>query len=89
VVCDVRVDIETLLVIHFMNLKIKSAQFFKGDIGVVYGVCACIHRGKFSCVYEYIHMYCIYKKKVTERPDKRWRWHIVSGARHNVLHYLE
>jgi hypothetical protein len=57
----VPVDSETLLMIDFVNLKIKSAQFFRGaHIG---SVCMSVYRGKCSYVYEYLRLYCVSKKR--------------------------
>jgi hypothetical protein len=53
---DILIDNETLLVINFINLKIKSTQSFRGihkDI-----VCVCVHRDDCTYVYEYLHFYC-------------------------------
>jgi hypothetical protein len=55
---DVPVDSESLLVTDFMNLKIKSAQFFGGAHRVG---CAYVYRGECSYVYEYL---CFKKKRV-------------------------
>jgi hypothetical protein len=55
---DVPVDSELLLVTDFVNLKIKSAQFF----GAAHRVgCAHVYRGECSYVYEYL---CFKKKSV-------------------------
>jgi hypothetical protein len=59
---DVPVDSDTLLVTDFVNLKIKSAQFFRDAhrdkmcVRVFIGVSA------HTYVYEYLHLYCISKK---------------------------
>jgi hypothetical protein len=61
---DVSVDSEALLVINFMNLKIKSAQSFEGAhrskvcVRVFIGMCAHI------CMSICICLYCVSKKKV-------------------------
>jgi hypothetical protein len=58
---DVHIDSEALLVIDFVNFKIKLAQFFE-----------CVHRGRM-CVYVFIRisahicmnicvLYCVFKK---------------------------
>jgi hypothetical protein len=57
---DVPVDSETLLTTNFINFKIKSAQFFEGAHRI--SVCASVHRGECSYVYEYLHLYCVSKK---------------------------
>jgi hypothetical protein len=59
---DVSINNEMLLVIDFMNLKIKPTQLFE-----------CAHRGKmyicvfieseYSYIYEYLCLYCISEKK--------------------------
>jgi hypothetical protein len=52
---DVSVDIEMLLVTNFINLKIKSTQFFRcAHWGR--GICACIHMGECSYMYKYVHL---------------------------------
>jgi hypothetical protein len=60
---DVPVDSETLLMIDFVNLMIKSAQSF----GCTYRgrVCVYIYMGDCSYVYEYMRLYCISKKNYT------------------------
>jgi hypothetical protein len=51
---DIFIDGDALLVTDFINLKIKSAQFFEGG-----------HRDRV-CVYKYLHLYYVSKKnKVT------------------------
>jgi hypothetical protein len=57
---DDPVDNETLLVIDFMNLKIKSAQSFGCTRKV--RVYVCVDRGKYSYMYKYLRLYCISKK---------------------------
>jgi hypothetical protein len=57
---DITVDNETLLVIDFVNLKIKPTQSFGGAHKD--SVCACVHKGEYSYVYKYLHLYCISKK---------------------------
>jgi hypothetical protein len=59
---DVFVDSETLLVTDFVNLKIKPTQSFKDAHRD--GVCVYIHRGECSYVYEYLHLYCVSKKRL-------------------------
>jgi hypothetical protein len=51
---DVSIDSETILMIDFMNLKIKSAQSFKGAYTYV-------HRSECSYVYKYLCLYCVSK----------------------------
>jgi hypothetical protein len=59
---DVPVDSDALLVIDFVNLKIKPAQYFGGaHRDRVY---VRVHRGECSYVYEYLHLYCVSKKKI-------------------------
>jgi hypothetical protein len=57
---DVPIDSEALLVTDFVNLKIKPAQSFGGAHRG--SVCACVHRGECSYVYEYLRLYCVSKK---------------------------
>jgi hypothetical protein len=57
---DITVDNETLLVIDFVNLKIKPTQFFGGAHKD--SVCACVHKVEYSYVYKYLYLYCISKK---------------------------
>jgi hypothetical protein len=58
---DVPVDSDALLVIDFVNLKIKPAQYFGGAHRD--RVCVRVHRGECSYVYEYLHLYCVSKKR--------------------------
>jgi hypothetical protein len=53
---DVPVDSETLLVINFVNLKIKSAQSFRD----AYKDMVCVHT--FIGVSKDLHLYCVSKK---------------------------
>jgi hypothetical protein len=51
------VDSETLLVTDFVNIKIKSAQFFRcNHKGKVY---VCVHRDKYSYIYKYLYLYYV------------------------------
>jgi hypothetical protein len=59
------VNIETLLLIDFMNLKIKSAQSFRGAHRGRVCVRVCVHRGECSYVYEYLCLYCVSKETTT------------------------
>jgi hypothetical protein len=52
---DVLIDSETPLVTDFMNLKIKSAQSFRGAHRD--RVCVCVHRGECSYTYKYLRLY--------------------------------
>jgi hypothetical protein len=57
---DVLVDSETLLVIDFVNLKIKPTQFFKGaHKDKVY---ICVYKSEYSYIYIYIYIYTVFKK---------------------------
>jgi hypothetical protein len=62
---DVSVDSETLLVIDFVNLKIKPTQSFRGAHKGRMCVRACVHRGECSYIYEYLCLYHVSKKKNT------------------------
>jgi hypothetical protein len=57
---DAHVDIDVLLTIDFVNLKIKPTQSFGYSYRDV--LCVYIHRGKCSYVYEYLYLYCVSKK---------------------------
>jgi hypothetical protein len=58
---DISINSETLLMTDFVNLKIKSTQSFKNaHKGRVY---VCVYRDECSYLYEYLHLYCISKKK--------------------------
>jgi hypothetical protein len=61
---DVPVDSETLLVIDFMNLKIKPAQSFE----CAHRDSVCVHRGECSYVYEYLRLYYVSQKKLKDPP---------------------
>jgi hypothetical protein len=60
---DVPVNSDALLVTDFMNLKIKPAQSFRGAHRGRVCVRVCVHRGECSYVYEYLHLYCVSKKR--------------------------
>jgi hypothetical protein len=51
---DIFIDSETLLVTDFMNLKIKSTQFFKG-----------VYRDSL-CMHVFIEIICCVSKKIIE-----------------------
>jgi hypothetical protein len=56
---NVFVDSETLLMIDFVNLKIKPAQFFRGaHMG---RVCVCMFIGVSThiYIYEYLRLHCV------------------------------
>jgi hypothetical protein len=56
---DVSINSDVLLVIDFVNLKIKPTQSF----GCAHRVrCACVHRSEYLYIYEYLYLYCISKK---------------------------
>jgi hypothetical protein len=46
--CDIFIN--TFLMTYFINLKIKSVQYFR-----------CNHKNKVY-IYKYLHLYCVYKK---------------------------
>jgi hypothetical protein len=55
---NVPVDSETILLIDFMNLKIKPVESFRG----VYRDKVCVHIFiEINDVYNYLHLYCISK----------------------------
>jgi hypothetical protein len=56
----VPVDSEALLVIDFVNLKIKLTQSFGGAHRG--RVCVCVDMGEYSYVYKYLCLYCVLKK---------------------------
>jgi hypothetical protein len=58
---DVSVDSEILLMIDFVNLKIKPTQSFRGAHRD--RVCVCVHKYGCSYVYEYLCLYCVSKKR--------------------------
>jgi hypothetical protein len=74
---DIPIDSETLLMTDFMNLKIKSVQSFGGaHRDRVY---VCVYRSQCSYIYEYLRLYCIYKKIIKRggvgilpRSKKMW-----------------
>jgi hypothetical protein len=51
---DVSVDSDALLMIDFVNLKIKPAQSFKVEC---------------SSIYEYLRLYCVSKNKNTSKRE--------------------
>jgi hypothetical protein len=56
---DVSVDSEILLMIDFVNLKIKPTQSFRG----AHRDRVCVHKYGCSYVYEYLCLYCVSKKR--------------------------
>jgi hypothetical protein len=61
---DVSVDSETLLVIDFINFKIKPTQSFRvAHRGMV---CVCVYRDECLYIYKYMHLYCVSKKDYYE-----------------------
>jgi hypothetical protein len=53
---DVSINSDVLLVIDFVNLKIKSTQSF----GCAHRVrCAYVHRSEYLYIYEYLYLYYI------------------------------
>jgi hypothetical protein len=59
---DIYVDSETLLMIDFMDLKIKPTQSFKS--GHRDRACVRVFM-EMSAMYKYMCLYCVSKKKVT------------------------
>jgi hypothetical protein len=57
---DVSIDNDTLLVIDFVNLKIKLTQSFR-DVHKD-KICIYIYKNRYLYVYEYLHLYCVSKK---------------------------
>jgi hypothetical protein len=57
---NVFIDNELLLMIDFINLKIKQAQSFKGTHKN--RMCVCVYMDECSYVYEYLRLYCVSKK---------------------------
>jgi hypothetical protein len=64
---DVSIDSETILVTDSVNLKIKSAQSFRGDYRD--RVHVCVHRDE--CSYTYKYMYLYYVKRHMLYPPKQ------------------
>jgi hypothetical protein len=62
---DVPIDSDTLLMTVFVNLKIKSAQSFRG--AHKNRVCVRAYRNKYSYLYKYLRLYCV-SKKITCNP---------------------
>jgi hypothetical protein len=58
---NVSIDSDVLLVTDFVNLKIKLAQSFRGTHRG--SVCVCGYSSECSYVYEYLCLYCIFKKR--------------------------
>jgi hypothetical protein len=56
---DVSVDNESLLVIDFVNLKIKLTQSFRDAHRD--RVFMCVHKSECSYMYEYLRLYCVSK----------------------------
>jgi hypothetical protein len=56
---NIPVDNEALLVIDFVNLKIKLDHSFRCAHMDRVCVCVYVHRGECSYVYEYLCLYCI------------------------------
>jgi hypothetical protein len=56
---DVSVDNESLLVINFVNLKIKLTQSFRDAHRD--RVFMCVHKSECSYMYEYLYLYCVSK----------------------------
>jgi hypothetical protein len=59
---DVPVDSEVFLVIDFVNFKIKSVQSFR--CAHRDRICVCIYKGECLYVYEYLCLYCVFKKVI-------------------------
>jgi hypothetical protein len=57
---DIPVDSDTLLVTDFMNIKIKSTQYFRCTYRD--RLCVCVYEDECSYVYEYMCLYCVSKK---------------------------
>jgi hypothetical protein len=68
---DVHIDSEVFLVIDFVNLKIKSVQFFRSAHRYRLYICTCVHRSECSYVYKYLRLYYIFKKRLTLLSGKR------------------
>jgi hypothetical protein len=75
---DVPVDSEPLLVTDFMNLNIKSVQYFKcAHKGMM---CVCVYMGEYSYIYKYMCLYYVLKKWRKYIPnDKKATRHIVRN----------
>jgi hypothetical protein len=64
---DIPVDSETLLVVDFMNLKIKPAQSFRdAQRG---RMCVYVYRSECSYMYKYLYLYYVSKKKSPLHDD--------------------
>jgi hypothetical protein len=57
---DVPVNSDTLLLIDFMNLKIKPAQFFRGD----HRIRLCVFIGVVTHMYISIYIYNVFISKI-------------------------
>jgi hypothetical protein len=57
---NIFIDSESLLMIDFVNLKIKLAQYFERTHKD--RMCVCVHMDECSYVYEYLRLYCVFKK---------------------------
>jgi hypothetical protein len=61
---DVTVDSDALLVTDFVNLKIKSTQFF--ECAHMSRICVCVHMTECSYEHEYLCFCTVFvKKRVT------------------------
>jgi hypothetical protein len=58
---DVSINSKTLLLIDFVNLKIKSTQSFKGAHKD--RICVCVYKSECSYIYKYLCLYYVFKKK--------------------------
>jgi hypothetical protein len=65
---DVPIDNETFLMIDFVKLKNKSAQFFRVAHRV--GWCVCVYRVEYSYVYKYLTLYYVSQKKMKFQKEK-------------------
>jgi hypothetical protein len=57
---NIFIDSEPLLMIDFVNFKIKLAQSFKRTHKD--RMCVCVYIDECSYVYEYLRLYCVSKK---------------------------
>jgi hypothetical protein len=75
---DVSADSEALLVIDFVNLKIKSAQSFEGaHKDRIY---VCVHTSEYSYVYDDLCLYCISKKTWCHHRRKLFLFPLEPGS---------
>jgi hypothetical protein len=65
---DVPVDSESLLLIDFVNLKIKPTQSF--ECAYRGRVCTCIYRDEYSYIYKYLVYTVFIKKRWLRRVDE-------------------